>query len=79
MWYLIDCTYGAGVLNETDFTKMYSDSYFAVPPEQLILTHFPDSDKWQLLEKPLTLTDIRPLIVLTPDAFNLGNYSLSSL
>ena len=53
---------------------MYNSHYFATPPEKLILTHWPDSEKWQLLESPLTLQDIRSLIVMTPDAIEKGKY-----
>ena len=73
VWYLIDCTYGAGIIGSSSFTKMYNSLYFAISPKKLILTHWPDSDEWQLLETRLTLQDYRSLIVMTPDSLQLGN------
>jgi hypothetical protein len=55
-WKLIDATWGSGGSN-SDCTKSYhhrNDNYFFCDPEKLIITHFPDSSRWQLLNTPVT-------------------------
>lgn len=50
-WYLIDATWGAGVVNNNQFQRQFNPHYFATPPAQLIYTHFPEQTWWQLLPK----------------------------
>ena len=50
-WYLLDATWGAGKIDNGQFNKQLDPYYFATPPEQFILKHFPAQEKWQLLEK----------------------------
>jgi transglutaminase/protease-like cytokinesis protein 3 len=51
-WYLIDATWGAGTIENTQFTKRFNSYYFAPPPDQFIYDHFPSQEKWQLLNQP---------------------------
>ena len=64
-WFPIDCTFGSGnIVNKNDFQHNFSRLYFAPPPEQLILTHWPGrDDRWQLLQQTIKLHELRPLIV----------------
>ena len=71
-WHLLDCTYAAGQAAESGFKKHFNRFYFAVPPEQLVLTHWPDRADNQLLETPVPLELIQQLIPLSPDAFLQG-------
>lgn len=48
-WQLVDATW----LSETENTQL--GYYFNIEPKKLILDHYPIDDKWQLLEKPLSL------------------------
>jgi len=50
-WYLLDSTWGAGSIRNEVFVKEFKDYYFLTNPEQLIMTHYPDSSKWQLTEQ----------------------------
>ncbi len=50
-WYLLDCTWGAGVLNDGQFLKESIDFYFLTEPQKLIYTHFPEIPKCQLLSE----------------------------
>ncbi|MCS7019645.1 MAG: transglutaminase domain-containing protein [Cytophagales bacterium] len=50
-WQLVDVTWGAG----DGIHQQPNDTYFMIAPEMLIFTHFPEEERWQLLEKPLTL------------------------
>ncbi|UJR20095.1 hypothetical protein I4U23_023229 [Adineta vaga] len=49
-WYLLDATWGAGSSNE----KKLEEFYFLTSPDQLIYTHLPTEDMWQLLSPSLT-------------------------
>ena len=49
-----------------------SQYYFAVPPEQMIYTHWPQDHQWQLLDKPVNLSDIECLISPHAGVFALG-------
>ncbi|WP_179008504.1 transglutaminase domain-containing protein [Winogradskyella forsetii] len=56
-WYLIDATWSTGnsIYNSKFFN--FSDTYFMIDPEKLVLTHFPDDKQWQLLDQPISKTD----------------------
>lgn len=53
-WYLIDTTWGAGTVNNDQFNPSFNPYYFGPPPSQLIYTHFPEDEKWQLLNPPIS-------------------------
>lgn len=52
-WYLMDPTWGAGHVDD-EFNPEYNPVYLFTPPEVLIKSHFPDDDRWQLLDEPLS-------------------------
>lgn len=56
-WYLIDATWSTGnsIYNSEFFN--FTDTYFMIDPEKLVLTHFPDDKQWQLLKKPVSKID----------------------
>jgi transglutaminase/protease-like cytokinesis protein 3 len=57
-WALLDCTWGAGRLNERkQFVKRFTDHYFLTPPELFIYDHLPLEDRWQLLQRPVTKSE----------------------
>jgi len=50
-WYLVDTTWGAGkVDNNYNFHFFFDEFYFLPEPKNLIKTHFPRDEKWQLLD-----------------------------
>ncbi len=58
VWYLLDCTWGAGRLDERfRFVPKFNEHYFLTPPEMLIYDHFPKEARWQLLPSPITRAD----------------------
>ena len=65
-WYLIDATWDAGHPNDGVFEKHYSTEYLFAPPELFVNSHFPDQDKWQLLERPLSRAEFFRRPVVTP-------------
>ena len=69
-WYLIDSTWGAGYLNDSKkFIFRFTDYFFCTPPEEFIISHFPPEEKWQLLEKPVTLSEFEIMANPEPDYF----------
>ena len=50
-WLLIDSTWGTS--NNSDV----SDYYFDINPKRAIITHYPEKSRWQLLDKPLSLSE----------------------
>ncbi len=53
-WYLVDCTWGAGIFTNEGFVKQPVDFYFLTEPRKLIYTHFPEMSKCQLLTEIVT-------------------------
>ena len=74
MWILLDCALGSLHLHNAKAIPELAASwfYFSVPPEHLILTNVPQEDKWQLLDKPLTHSELEPLIAPNNLAFEMG-------
>ena len=54
-WKLIDATWSTGNERETPRQFNFTDTYFFIAPENIMLTHYPDDKKWHLLETPQTL------------------------
>lgn len=71
VWCLVDSCLGAGYTDKT-FKECFELFYFATPPEQLVLTHIPNDDKWQLLQRPYSLEDHQYRIVPHPSYFKFG-------
>ena len=65
-WKLVDTTWG----NSND--PRQSEYYFDINPEWLIITHYPEESKWQLLEKPLSLEEFNNSKYIRPVWFHLG-------
>lgn len=54
-WQLLDCTWGAGTVNEKmKFVHKFRPAYFMTPPVSLSYNHYPKEEKWQLLEEPIS-------------------------
>ena len=51
-WRMIDSTWGAGYVSNGRYKKALSEAFFLVPPEQLVFSHFPQDDNWQLQHTP---------------------------
>lgn len=64
-WQLVDCTWGAGNLDEEGkYERVFEPYYFMPPPEEFLFTHFPLEQRWQLVDSPITLEQFieRPLL-----------------
>ncbi|MCA9719291.1 MAG: transglutaminase [Myxococcales bacterium] len=56
-WYLVDATWDAGHVNGDRFTKEYETGYLFTPPAVFGVTHFPDEERWQLRDDPVSRGD----------------------
>jgi len=66
---LVDCTWGAGYVSEDSFIPRFTDYYFLCPPSELVYSHIPAFNQWQLLEHPLSKQDILDLPNITGQFF----------
>lgn len=71
-WYLVDVTWGAGILQDRQFKRQYNPHYFATPPAQFIYDHFPTNPTWQLLPVFYTKQQFEALPEVKPQFFRDG-------
>ena len=72
-WYLLDSTWGAGYANsDKEYVRHFDDHFFMTPPSEFIYDHFPVEEKWQLLDRPISLEEYEGLVYLDSDFFNSG-------
>lgn len=77
-WRLVDCTWGAGYLDESGrFRRFFNAHYFLTPPEEFIFDHFPEDPRWQLLSSPLSREEYRQLVMVRPPFFRYGLRAIS--
>ncbi len=75
-WRLIDCTWGAGSVDEEGvYRKRFQPFYFLTPPQKLRYSHFPNRARWQLLEPPVSLAEFEALPFLRPAFFRCGLFA----
>jgi|GEM_PF-1331295 len=55
-WNLLDVTWAAGAIDTRTkkFQKSFDDTYFLMPPEEFIKTHYPFDPMWQLIFNPVS-------------------------
>lgn len=66
VWRLVDCTWGAGYVQGDAFYRSYSDFYFLGEPKDLVTSHLPDDQKWQLLDDPISRADFEAMVPIKP-------------
>ena len=73
-WILIDPTWGAGGMDSTNnFQQKDNDmSWFHIDPYWLIFTHFPDDERYQLLDTPISWKSFVQLPSLYPALGDFG-------
>jgi hypothetical protein len=66
-WRLLDPTWASGFVANGKFERQFSWDYFLVDPDILILSHFPEEDRWQLLRQQVRRKDFErmPLVPRT--------------
>lgn len=76
-WYLLDATWDAGSVGGDTFTKSFGTRYLMTPPAVFLSDHFPDDEKWQFVEEPLSMGDFLRQPNLEPSFFAYGFRLLS--
>lgn len=72
-WKLIDCTWGAGRVDEGhQYRKEFEPYYFFTRPEEFIYRHLPTDKRWQLLPTPVSLEAFQDLPFVYPVFFQCG-------
>jgi len=74
-WKLLDATWGSGTTNTacTEYHQQIEEAYFLADPHFMISRHWPEDEKWQLLEKPFTarqFADSAAVFMKSVNAFN---------
>jgi transglutaminase/protease-like cytokinesis protein 3 len=75
-WYLMDITYGAGVVSGEKFLRQYQEHYFLTPPKELMYTHLPEVRRWSLLPGCMSKREFELLPFYRPGFFQ---YDLTQL
>ncbi len=79
-WYLLDSTWCTGYLNKQKIFERKLDCFYFLPrPHQMIYHHFPEDDKWQLLQTPIKLTQYARMPKIRPSFFNFNLELISPL
>lgn len=60
-WGLVDPTWGSGFVKGSRFEPHFSWNYFLIGPDELVLSHYPEEKRWQLLDRPLSRSDFERL------------------
>mgnify|MGYP000465825625 CR=1 FL=1 len=53
-WQLIDATWAAGSVINNRWEKRFNEYFFYPTPSELVRTHLPEKDLWQLLDNPIS-------------------------
>ncbi|CAG8453757.1 13627_t:CDS:10 [Ambispora gerdemannii] len=71
-YFLIDCTWGAGVVSNLKFERKFNPFYFMASPLHLIYTHFPENSREQYLRPPIRFDEFVGLPFFKPEWFTSG-------
>lgn len=68
-WYLVDCTWDSGYMSGKTSKQEYVTSWLFLKPEQFIFSHLPSSQKFQLMQTPVSTREFLSLPDLRPEFF----------
>ena len=71
-WVLVDATWGAGYVTNNKFTREPNDFWFDPLTNIFIFTHFPEVEKWQFLDNPVSRNEFLNIPPLQPKFINWG-------
>jgi hypothetical protein len=71
-WRLVDPTWASGWVRGTTFEPHFTWDYFLVDANELILSHFPEDDDWQLLRKEVRRSEFERLPLIPRTLVNAG-------
>jgi hypothetical protein len=69
--YLVDCTWDSGYMDGRTAKQAYTTDWLFLKPEQFIASHFPEDQKQQLMEKPLSAGEFSGLPFYKPKFFEI--------
>jgi hypothetical protein len=75
-WYIVDCTWGSGALNQNGVQHIYNTDWLFVKSNHFIYTHFPADSNHQLTQQKISLKEFKKTPRLDPAFFE--KYSLDS-
>ena len=75
--YLIDASFARGYCIDKKLYSLYSIIYFGAKPEIFIYSHFPDDNKWQLLNKSVSYDEFETKAVLSDYFYEIGFRTIS--
>lgn len=78
-WYLIDCTWDSGYMSGRQSVQSYTTDWLFLKPEHFICTHFPSDESFQLIQKPISITEFLMLPDFRPKLFEYAGESLSHI
>jgi transglutaminase-like putative cysteine protease len=64
--YLADATWNSGFPDGRSFKKSFRTDYLFTPPEVFGIDHFPNQERWQLRDKPISRGDFFRQAMMTP-------------
>ncbi|MHB9030321.1 MAG: transglutaminase domain-containing protein [Candidatus Latescibacterota bacterium] len=70
--YFVDCTWDAGIVNQSGYTPRYSTAFLFLEPEKMVYSHYPSDPTFQLLSTPLPAVEFLKLPVLKSEFFASG-------
>lgn len=78
-WHLIDLTWAAGHIprGSEEFLSDFCDHFLFTNPRDFVREHLPSDPRWQLLNKPLTVSDFEKDSYLRPGFFQNAILSCS--
>lgn len=76
-WNLVDCTWGAGASFDSEFNRKFKPFYFAPNPEELLPTHFPEDENWQLVADPMSQEKFENSLDLRSGYFDYDVHAIS--
>lgn len=73
-WYLVDATTGSGTSDSKckKFHKKFNGGLFMTQPEDMVLSHFPDKQKWQHLDQPLSKEEFSQLPIASAGFYHMA-------
>jgi len=79
-WEFLDVTWGSGYVrgNCSKYVKEFSDVYFLMKPEHMILEHYPEDPDW-LLDLNISKSDFENFPLFYRDYFEMNIYDLSQM
>ncbi|KAL3886745.1 hypothetical protein ACJMK2_026722 [Sinanodonta woodiana] len=83
-WRFMECTWGAGYLQEQKFHKQFTEFYFLTDPGDFINRHYPctnkgnvQDSKWQLLDEPVSMKEFCRSVKYSHTALECGIIPIS--